>query len=115
MKHLFPAVIASAATLLFSVGASAADNMANMPGMATGKTAAPASTTHAATGIVKQVDITNGKVIIAHEAIKTLEWPAMTMGFTVKDKLLFSKLTVGKKVDFQVVKQGDDYVVVNAR
>jgi Cu(I)/Ag(I) efflux system periplasmic protein CusF len=89
--------------------------MANKPSVAAGKTAAPASTTHAATGVVKQVDAADSKVVIAHEAIKTLEWPAMSMGFAVKDKELFRKLAVGKKVDFQIAKEGNDYVLVGVK
>jgi hypothetical protein len=44
----------------------------------------------------------------AHEPIKSLKWPAMTMGFSVKDKSLFDKLKVGKKVDVEIAKQGSD-------
>lgn len=110
MKTLIVPMLATAA-MLVSVAVPAADNMAAMPGMAS-KAAPTAATTHAATGVVKQVDTAKGKVVIAHEAIKTLDWPAMTMGFTVKDKALFGKLTVGKKVDFRISKQGDDYALV---
>ena len=40
-----------------------------------------------------------------------MNWPAMTMGFQVKDKMLFDKLAVGKKVDFEFVHGTKGYVV----
>lgn len=67
--------------------------------------------THSATAVVKSVDAANGKVTLAHEPVKSLNWPAMTMGFAVKDKMLLDKLAVGKKVDVEFIRQGSDYVV----
>src|SRR5436190_1734991 len=55
--------------------------------------------THKAIAVVKEVDAANGKVTLAHEAVKSLNWPAMTMAFAVKDKMLLDKLAVGKKVN----------------
>lgn len=42
---------------------------------------------------------------------RTANWPAMTMRFAVKDKALFDKLAVDKKVAFDFKQQGKDYVV----
>ncbi len=64
-----------------------------------------------ATGVVQNVDTANGTVTISHEAIKSLDWPAMTMDFTVKDKKLMAKLAKGKKVHFTFVQQHGDYVI----
>lgn len=66
---------------------------------------------HQTTAVVKNVDAANGKVTLAHEPVKSLNWPAMTMGFAVKDKMLFDKLAVGKKVHVEFIQQGSDYVV----
>lgn len=66
---------------------------------------------HKAAAVVKSVDAANGKVTLAHEPVKSLNWPAMTMGFTVKDKMLLDKLAVGKKVNVEFIQQGSDYVV----
>jgi Cu/Ag efflux protein CusF len=66
---------------------------------------------HQATAVVKAVDPGNGKVTLAHEPVKSLKWPAMTMGFVVKDKTLFDKLAVGQKVDVEFTQQGSDYIV----
>lgn len=67
--------------------------------------------THKAVAVVKEVDAVNGKVTLAHEPVKSLKWPAMTMSFSVKDKMLFDKLVVGKKVHVEFMQQGSDYVV----
>jgi Cu/Ag efflux protein CusF len=69
------------------------------------------ATTHKADAVVKDVDAANGKVTLAHEPVKSLGWPAMSMAFAVKDKTLLDKLAVGKKVHVEFNKQGDDYVV----
>ncbi len=67
--------------------------------------------THNAVGVVKTVDQTKGSVTFAHEPVKSLNWPSMTMAFQVKDKALLDKLSPGKKVSFEFVQQGKDYVV----
>lgn len=69
------------------------------------------TSTHNTVGIVKAVDQAKGSVTFAHEPVKSLNWPSMTMGFQVKDKALFDKLSPGKKVSFEFVQQGKDYVV----
>ena len=66
---------------------------------------------HSASGVVKKIDASSGEVMIEHGPVKSLNWPAMTMGFTVKKKKLFDNLAVNKKVDFEFVQQGDQYVV----
>jgi Cu(I)/Ag(I) efflux system protein CusF len=104
------AALAFAAAMWVLTGSALADSkMDNMPGMA--KSTTTAAQGYPARGVVKQVDAAAGKVTISHEAIKGLDWPAMTMTFTVKDKMLFHKLAVGKNVQFHVAKQGSDYVV----
>lgn len=69
------------------------------------------TTTHKAVAVVKKVDQEHGKVTLAHEAVQSLKWPAMTMAFSVKDARLFDKLAAGKKVNVEFAKQGDEYVV----
>jgi Cu(I)/Ag(I) efflux system protein CusF len=41
-------------------------------------------------------------VTIAHDPIKALNWPAMTMPFKVADKALLAKVKVGAKVRFDL-------------
>lgn len=71
--------------------------------------------TYKAVGTVKKIDQAAGRVTLAHEAIPSLKWPAMTMGFAVKDKALFGKLAPEKKIEFEFVQQGRDYVVTSVK
>jgi Cu(I)/Ag(I) efflux system periplasmic protein CusF len=64
---------------------------------------------HKATGVVTKVD--KDKVTIKHEPVQSMNWPAMTMAFNVKDKALMGKLAKDKKVDFEFKQEGKDYVV----
>ena len=54
------------------------------------------------TGVVKKIDAKSGSVTIAHDPIKALNWPAMTMPFKVADKALLAKMKPGAKVRFQL-------------
>src|SRR5229473_3208369 len=69
---------------------------------------------HKGVGTVKKIDPAGGKVTIAHGPIPTMKWPAMNMTFTVKDKALLVKFSQDKKVEFEFVEQGSDYVITSA-
>lgn len=71
--------------------------------------------THNGTGIVKEVNTKDGAITFSHDPIKSLNWPAMTMAFKAKDKQLLSSVKPGDKVDFTLVKQGNDYVVTSVK
>ena len=85
----------------------------DMKGMKSGKKAQ--GTVHKAVGVVKKVDSGKSAVTLDHEPIKSMNWPAMTMTFTVHDKTILDKLQSGKKVEFEFVQQGKDYVVTSVR
>jgi Cu(I)/Ag(I) efflux system protein CusF len=70
---------------------------------------------HQATGVVKSVEPARNTVMLAHDPVKSLNWPAMTMPFTVKDKALLDKLEPGKKVVFEFVQQGKNYVITSVK
>ena len=53
-------------------------------------------------GKVVNVDVKSNHVTLDHEPIAELGWPAMTMGFKVKDSQQLSKLKVGDEVDFDL-------------
>jgi Cu(I)/Ag(I) efflux system protein CusF len=72
-------------------------------------------TIHKTSAVVKAVDPAKGMVTLAHGPVQSLKWPAMTMGFSVKDKALFDRLSVGKKVDVEFMRQGSGYVVTAAK
>jgi Cu(I)/Ag(I) efflux system protein CusF len=71
--------------------------------------------THKAVGTVKKVDQAVGRVMLAHGPVPSLKWPAKTMGFAVKDKALFGKLAPEKKIEFEFVQQGRDYLIVSVK
>ncbi|MEW6313881.1 MAG: copper-binding protein [Pseudomonadota bacterium] len=86
------------------------------PDMGAGlRNVAKAEKTHWAKGVVKSVNVEKGEAMISHEAVQSLGWPAMTMSFRVRDRALLGKFTPGKKVEFELAKQGQGYVVVGAR
>jgi Cu/Ag efflux protein CusF len=70
-----------------------------------------AQVTHRGTGIVKKIDTTKGLVTLSHGPIASLNWPAMTMSFKLKDVALAQDIKVGDVVDFELVQSGGDYVV----
>lgn len=82
-----------------------------MPGMQHDERA----TIHEASGTVTKVDSERMRVTIKHGAVKTLDWPAMTMTFAVRDKALLEKLQPDRKVDFQFVQEGKSYVITGVK
>ena len=56
-----------------------------------------------------------GMVTFAHEPVKSMNWPAMSMAFKVKDKMLFDKLADGRKVEFEFAAEGKDYVLKSVK
>lgn len=83
----------------------------DMKNMDMGKKSAPSMKTHHAVGVIKALDAKASTVTLVHEPVKSLNWPAMTMTFSIKDKMLFDKLAEGKKVEVDLVKEGKNYVV----
>lgn len=55
-------------------------------------------------GTVNKVDAKSGVVNISHEAIPTIQWPAMTMDFRVADKKVLAGIKNGQKVTFGLTK-----------
>lgn len=117
MKNIATTLIV-ATIALASSAAFAQQKMDDMKGMDMAKkpvAAASATTVHMATGMVKKVDPKSGLVTLAHDPVKSMNWPAITMGFQVQNKMLFDKLSVGKKVDFEFVQGSKGYVVTAVR
>lgn len=75
--------------------------------LALGVVGAAAAAGVQATGMVKAVDARAGTVTIAHQSIKALGWPAMTMAFKVASPALLDKVVVGRKVQFTLVSASD--------
>lgn len=89
------------AVLAASAGVAAAQDHGDHAAHA-GHAAAPAVGSVEGVGVVKKIDAKAGSVTIAHDPIKALNWPAMTMPFKVADKALLGKMKAGAKVRFQL-------------
>lgn len=85
-----------------------------MKDMRMDKTAA-GQTVHATRGKVTRIDADASVVILAHEPVGSLDWPAMTMGFKVTDRKLMDKLIVGKTVDFEFIQADKGYVITGVK
>jgi Cu/Ag efflux protein CusF len=75
------------------------------------KPAAAASDAELIDGEVRKVDLEAGKVTLKHADIKSLDMPAMTMVFAVKDKAMLDKLKTGDKIRFKVVNDGGKFTL----
>ena len=105
MRKSLKAVVFGAFSIVFSAGLHAEVHQHEMMSAASeGATEQVVS----GTGIVKDIDLTNKKVTIAHEAIPEIGWPAMTMRFTFTDADESIKaVKVGNRVNFSFVQQGN--------
>ena len=59
-----------------------------------------------ATGVVKGVDLESKKITIHHDPIAAVNWPEMTMRFTITPQTKMSEIKTGDKVAFNFVQQG---------
>lgn len=122
MKAIKPVFVFAA--IAIATAASAQMNMGETKGMDMGQKgdmkgmdmapkpgAGAAGQVHHARGTVKKADSKHGIVAVAHGPVESLNWPAMTMSFKVKDKKLWSNLHEGKEVDLDFVQEGKDYVI----
>jgi Cu(I)/Ag(I) efflux system membrane fusion protein len=78
------------------------------------KAAAAAASGHRGRGKVAAVDVAKGRVELDHDAIPSMKWPAMKMGFAVSDNTTLLNLKRGDAVDFTVRGEPDnngDYVI----
>lgn len=105
------------ATMLAATSVFAQTNTGDMKGMDMDKkpVAGAKQQTHTAIGTVMKADAKAGKMTLAHGPVASLNWPAMTMSFKVKDKALWKKLEDGMKVEVEFKKQGADYVVTGVK
>jgi Cu(I)/Ag(I) efflux system protein CusF len=116
LAHVFAAISLSLAAVAHaqSDGMKGMDMKGmDMKGMKSEKKAA--ATVHQATGKVTKVDKAKAAVTIAHDPVASMKWPAMTMGFKVKNKALLEKLKSGENVEFSFVQQGKDYLITEVK
>lgn len=97
-----------------SRSAAPADHSA-MPGMSPepGKSPQTAQAGHVTgTGTVNAVDAAGRKVTLAHNAIPSIGWPAMTMDFAVAPSVDLGSIKPGTRVDFMMMQgSGGMYVI----
>jgi Cu(I)/Ag(I) efflux system periplasmic protein CusF len=101
--HLNTLIIAISIALLAPLGAAAND--------AHHKPAAAAGTADLTDGEVRKVDLDAGKVTLKHGEIKSLDMPAMTMVFVVKNRSALERLKAGDKVKFKAINDAGKYTV----
>lgn len=71
---------------------------------------------HPGRATVNKVDTQAGTLSLAHGPIPTLNWPAMTMDFRVKDPGLLRNVQPGQEIDVEIVQEGPaDFVVTAIR
>lgn len=92
-----------AAALLAAAPAFAANSPAAPP---TATASPPAASDTMSDGEVKKVDKSAGKITLKHGPLATLEMPAMTMVFRVKDPAMLDQLKVGDRIRFAAEKVG---------
>jgi Cu/Ag efflux protein CusF len=109
MKTVFLAA-ALALSMTALPPALAADEQ-DAPGDAN-KTTSTAAATHAGRGKVISVDVQAATVKLAHDPIKSLKWPKMTMDFKAHDPALLKDLKPGDRVEFELMKMGGGYLIM---
>lgn len=62
-------------------------------------------------GEVRKLDQNANRITLKHGPIQSLDMPAMTMVFRVKDRAMLDKIKAGDRVLFSVEKIGDTYTV----
>lgn len=87
-------------------------NMKKMSPMNDSKMNDAKKTTNAkATGTITALNAANHKITFDHGPIPTIDWPAMTMEFSVAPSVDLAKLRKGDKVDFTLSGSGGTYTV----
>jgi len=71
-----------------------------------------AADTEMTDGEVRKVDPENKKITIRHGEIKSLDMPAMTMVFRVRDPAMFDQVKAGDKVRFRADKVNGAFTVM---
>ncbi len=76
-----------------------------------GKHAPTSAASDMTEGEVRKVDKGGGKLTIKHSDIKSLDMPAMTMVFNVKDKAMLDKEQICDKIKFKAINESGKFTV----
>jgi Cu(I)/Ag(I) efflux system protein CusF len=77
-------------------------------------TQAAAAAVARGTGVVKGMDAPSGRIILAHDAIPAVKWPAMIMSFKISAELA-KGLKVGQKVEFDFKPEDMDGTITRVK
>jgi Cu(I)/Ag(I) efflux system periplasmic protein CusF len=64
-------------------------------------------------GTINSVDAAKRKLMIAHGPIAALQWPGMTMAFTVAPEINLGALKPGAKIAFTLIRGADSAYVID--
>lgn len=70
---------------------------------------------HLGVGTITKIDTVANKITFSHGAIKSLDWPSMTMAFMVEEQKHFENIAQGNKVEFEFVHLGNNYIIKNIK
>jgi Cu(I)/Ag(I) efflux system periplasmic protein CusF len=76
-----------------------------------GKKDAPGAASEMTDGEIRKVDAEGAKLTVRHAEIKSLDMPAMTMVFNVRDKALLGTVKAGDKVKFKAVNEAGKFTI----
>jgi Cu(I)/Ag(I) efflux system protein CusF len=110
LSHVVVAALGGAAAFSSTVSSLAMD-MKGMEAPAASTPGKQSSEPVIGSGVVKSIDKAQGTVTLAHDPIKSINWPSMTMAFKVRNKASLDSVKTGARVDFTLEKVGNDYVV----
>jgi Cu(I)/Ag(I) efflux system membrane fusion protein len=71
----------------------------------TGASAGGGKVSHVAVGTLDDVDPKSGQLVISHEAIKSLNWPKMTMEFVPANDAIAKAVKPGEAIQFEFVER----------
>jgi len=71
--------------------------------------------THQATGVVKRIEAAKGVVSVKHDPVKSLNWPGMTMNFSVRDPKLLAGVKPEQQIKFEFVEEKGRYVITGIK
>jgi Cu/Ag efflux protein CusF len=106
MNTTLKTLVAALATALLVPLGALADDAHHKPAAA-----ASASAGEVTDGEVRKVDMEAGKLTLKHADIKSLDMPAMTMVFVVKDKAMLGTLKTGDKIRFKAINDAGKFTV----
>ena len=118
MNTQLKTLLAGLSLALLTPMAALANDAHHKPATAAAGTAASTTASTAASTAadmtdaeVRKIDIEAGKLTLKHADIKSLDMPAMTMVFVVKDKAMLDKLKTGDKVKFKAINDAGKFTV----